>query len=40
LLDEGELAWINAYHAQVWSNLAPLVEGEAKAWLEQACLPL
>jgi Xaa-Pro aminopeptidase len=40
LLDEGEITWINAYHAQVWSNLAPLVEGEAKAWLEQACLPL
>jgi len=40
LLDEGELAWINAYHAQVWSNLAPLVEGDAKSWLEQACLPL
>ncbi|TCR61846.1 aminopeptidase P family protein [Bosea sp. BK604] len=40
LLDEGEIAWINAYHAQVWSNLAPLMEGEAKAWLEQACLPL
>jgi Xaa-Pro aminopeptidase len=40
LLDEGEIAWINAYHAQVWSNLAPLVEGEAKAWLERACLPL
>ncbi len=40
LLDEGEIAWINAYHAQVWSNLAPQVEGEAKAWLEKACLPL
>lgn len=40
LLDDGEIAWINAYHAQVWSNLAPLVEGEAKDWLEQACLPL
>lgn len=40
LLDEGEIAWINAYHAQVWSNLAALVEGEAKAWLEKACLPL
>ncbi|WP_103872411.1 aminopeptidase P family protein [Bosea lathyri] len=40
LLDEGEIAWINAYHAQVWSNLAPLVEGEAKSWLEAACLPL
>jgi Xaa-Pro aminopeptidase len=40
LLDDGEIAWIDAYHAQVWSNLAPLVEGEAKAWLERACLPL
>ncbi|HEV7260892.1 MAG TPA: aminopeptidase P family protein [Bosea sp. (in: a-proteobacteria)] len=40
LLDDGEIGWINAYHAQVWSNLAPLVEGDAKIWLEQACLPL
>jgi Xaa-Pro aminopeptidase len=40
LLDESEIAWINAYHAQVWSNLAPLVEGEAKDWLEKMCLPL
>ncbi len=40
LLDDGEIAWINAYHAQVWGNLAALVEGEAKAWLEEACLPL
>jgi Xaa-Pro aminopeptidase len=40
LLDGGEIAWINAYHAEVWSKLAPRVEGETKAWLEQACLPL
>jgi Xaa-Pro aminopeptidase len=40
LLDGGEIAWINAYHAQVWSNLADSVEGEAKGWLEKACLPL
>ncbi|WP_092168637.1 aminopeptidase P family protein [Bosea sp. OK403] len=40
LLDAGEIAWIDAYHAKVWSKLAPLVEGEAKAWLEKACLPL
>jgi Xaa-Pro aminopeptidase len=40
LLDDGEIAWINAYHTQVWSNLAALVEGEAKEWLEKACLPL
>jgi Xaa-Pro aminopeptidase len=40
LLDADEIAWIDAYHAKVWSKLAPLVEGEAKAWLEKACLPL
>lgn len=40
LLDAGEIAWIDAYHAEVWKKLAPLVEGEAKEWLEQACLPL
>ncbi|KRE00324.1 X-Pro aminopeptidase [Bosea sp. Root381] len=40
LLDEGEIAWIDTYHATVWNKLAPLVEGEAKAWLEKACLPL
>ena len=40
LLDEGEIAWIDAYHAQVRGKLAALVEGEARIWLEQACLPL
>lgn len=40
LLDNGEIAWIDAYHARVWEKLSPLVEDEAKAWLEQACLPL
>ena len=37
MLDAGEIAWIDAYHAQVWEKLSPLVEGEAKLWLEQAC---
>uniref|UniRef100_UPI002FCB6B16 M24 family metallopeptidase C-terminal domain-containing protein n=1 Tax=Bosea sp. (in: a-proteobacteria) TaxID=1871050 RepID=UPI002FCB6B16 len=40
LLDAGEIAWIDAYHAQVWAKLSPLVEGETRAWLEKACLPL
>lgn len=40
LLDAGEIGWIDAYHARVWSNLAPLVEGEAREWLERMCLPL
>ncbi|HEV7336411.1 MAG TPA: aminopeptidase P family protein [Bosea sp. (in: a-proteobacteria)] len=40
LLDDGERAWIDAYHGEVWKRIGPLVEGETKAWLEQACRPL
>ncbi|MEN5081144.1 aminopeptidase P family protein [Bosea sp. TWI1241] len=40
LLDEGEIAWIDAYHAQVLAKLAPIVDGEAKAWLQESCRPL
>lgn len=40
MLDAGEIAWIDAYHAKVWEKIGPLVEREAKAWLEQACRPL
>ncbi len=40
MLDAGEIAWIDAYHAKVWDKLSPQVEGEAKAWLEAACRPL
>ncbi len=39
-LDAGEIAWIDAYHATVWEKLSPQVEGEAKAWLEEACRAL
>ncbi|CAM5217811.1 X-Pro aminopeptidase OS=Bosea thiooxidans OX=53254 GN=ARD30_05090 PE=3 SV=1 [Bosea thiooxidans] len=40
MLDAGEIAWIDAYHAEVWEKLSPQVSGEAKAWLEKACRPL
>jgi Xaa-Pro aminopeptidase len=40
LLDAGERAWIDAYHDEVWTRIGPLVEGETKTWLEQACRPL
>jgi Xaa-Pro aminopeptidase len=40
MLDAGEIAWIDAYHAKVWEKLSPQVEGEAKAWLEEACRAL
>lgn len=39
LLDAGELAWVDAYHARVEEELAPLV-GEARAWLAKMCGPL
>jgi Xaa-Pro aminopeptidase len=34
LLREDELAWLNAYHAQVQARLAPHVSGAARAWLD------
>ena len=33
LLREDEVAWLNAYHLRVRAELAPLVSGEALAWL-------
>ncbi|HEU0277218.1 MAG TPA: aminopeptidase P family protein [Rhodanobacteraceae bacterium] len=41
LLDAGELAWLDAYHATVRERLAPLFEDPAdRAWLEARCAPL
>jgi Xaa-Pro aminopeptidase len=40
LLDEGERAWIDAYHAQVLGVVGPQLEGEALDWLKAACAPL
>ena len=40
LLGEVEIEWWNAYHARVREVLAPQLEGEDLAWLEQACEPL
>jgi len=40
MLDAGEIAWIDGYHAKVREKIGPLVEGEAKAWLDEACRPL
>ena len=39
-LNRDEKDWLNAYHARVWSEIGPQLEGEVKAWLEQACAPL
>jgi Xaa-Pro aminopeptidase len=40
LLSPAEVEWWNAYHARVREVLAPQLEGEALAWLEDACTPL
>lgn len=40
LLTADERAYVDAYHAQVWAKVGPLMDGEAKAWLETACAPL
>ena len=40
LLTEDEIAWWNDYHAKTRELLAPQLDGEALAWLEEACKPL
>ncbi|WP_347267101.1 aminopeptidase P family protein [Paracoccus sp. (in: a-proteobacteria)] len=40
LLSQDETAWLDAYHAEVWNKIAPLVEGEARDWLFLATRPL
>ncbi|MFN4114138.1 MAG: aminopeptidase P family protein [Sphingomonadaceae bacterium] len=40
LLTPEEIEWWNTYHARTFAILAPQVEGDVLAWLEQACAPL
>ena len=40
LLTEEELDWLNAYHARVRRDIAPLVDGDARDWLHQATDPM
>lgn len=40
LLDAGERAWLNDYHATVRERVAPLVTGAALAWLETRTQPI
>ena len=39
-LSDAERGWLDAYHARVRAEIAPLVDGEALAWLEEATRPL
>ena len=40
LLRDDEIAWLNAYHAEVRARLAPLVSGAALEWLKTRTQPL
>ena len=40
LLTAKERHWLDAYHARVQEEIAPLLEAETRAWLEQATRPL
>ena len=40
LLTRDELRWWDDYHARVLGIVGPQLEGEAKAWLEEACAGL
>lgn len=40
LLEGGERAWLDAYHARVLAEVGPLVEPPVAAWLAAACAPL
>ncbi len=37
MLSAEELAWLNAYHVQVYETLAPRLEPDEAAWLEMVC---
>ncbi|WP_340313556.1 aminopeptidase P family protein [Rhizorhabdus argentea] len=40
MLERHEIAWIDAYHAQVREIVAPQLTGDAAAWLQAATAPL
>jgi Xaa-Pro aminopeptidase len=40
LLDKGEIAWLDAYHARVAKELSLLVDDVTRSWLLAATQPL
>lgn len=40
LLSDGERAWLNKYHEDVYESLAPYLDEKEKVWLKDACSPL
>ncbi len=37
LLEKRELAWLNAYHQEVYEKLSPRLDEEEKVWLKEKC---
>jgi Xaa-Pro aminopeptidase len=40
LMQEDEIAWLDAYHARVRAEIGPLVDPETRQWLEAASSPV
>ena len=40
LMTDKEIAWINAYHARVYNETAPLLNAEEAEWLQGKCAPI
>jgi Xaa-Pro aminopeptidase len=40
MLSTAERAWLDDYHQQVVTKIGPQLDGEVRAWLEEACRPL
>jgi len=40
IMNPGEIAWLNAYHAAVREKMAPQLDAETRAWLEEATRPI
>ena len=40
VVGEEERGWLDAYHARVWEEIAPRVEGSTKEWLREHTRPL
>ncbi|MGD9617967.1 MAG: aminopeptidase P family protein [Alphaproteobacteria bacterium] len=40
LLDDGEIAWLDAYHRRVRETVSPLVDAETARWLAAATAPI
>ncbi len=40
LLTPAEVAWVDAYHARVAAEVGPLLDDEARTWLDTATQPL